>query len=161
MRVATSGNEALALLQAEKVDLVITDLVMPGMDGMTLVRAIRNSDPGMKVIILTAYGSVESMAESKTLGVAHYLTKPFDLFHLKSRVKMLLRGPEPVCGGDRARTLYAVCSVVGKAAGMVSALPRKALPYVQPERWIVAAGAAAGTVSGLCRVIRRRFLEVR
>ena len=59
---AASGEEALALLKKEKVDLVIADLVMPGMDGISLIRSIRESDPGMKVIILTAYGSAESMA---------------------------------------------------------------------------------------------------
>jgi len=161
---AASGEEALTLLRGEKkVDLVITDLVMPGMDGMALVRAIRDFDPGMKVIVLTAYGSDESMAEAEALGVAYYLSKPFDLFHLKSRVKRLLKAPgtlESTCGqGSRAFCL--ICSTVGKAVGAVVALPRKALPYVQPERWVFTAGKTVGAVSGLCVGIWRRFGEAR
>ena len=159
-RAAASGEEALALLQTEKVDLVIADLVMPGMDGMSLVRAIRGSDPGMKVIILTAYGSAESMAEAKVLGVAHYLTKPFDLSHLKSRVKMLLKAPgalESACGGPGSRIGW-VCGAVGKALGLVVTLPHKA---VRLDSWMFTAGKAAGAVSGLCLVIWRRLAETR
>ena len=162
---AASGEEALTLLRGEKkVDLVITDLVMPGMDGMALVRAIRDFDPGMKVIILTAYGSDESMTEAEALGVAYYLSKPFDLFHLKSRVERLLKAHaagELTYGGQASRAFCLICSTVGKAVGAVVELPRKALPYVQPERLVFTAGKAAGAVSGLCLGIWRRSGEAR
>jgi len=164
IRTAASGEEALVVLQLEKVDLVITDLVMPGMDGMSLVRAIREIDPGIPTIILTAYGSAESMAEAKTLDVAYYLTKPFDLFHLKSRMKRLLRDPrasESSRGGDGARALRLACSAVGRALGVMGSLPRKALPYVHPQHLVFTAGKAAGVVSGLCQGIWRRFAETR
>jgi two-component system, response regulator, stage 0 sporulation protein F len=155
-RAATSGEEALALLQKEKVDLLIADLVMPGMDGMTLVRSVRGFDPGMKVIILTAYGSAESMAEAEALGVAHYLTKPFDLFHLKSRVKMLLKAPGVWSG--QGSSIGLVCSSIGKAFGVVVSLPRQA---VHLDRLVFTAGKAAGAVSGRCLEIWRRFAEKR
>lgn len=89
---AASGEEALGLLKGRKVDLVITDLVMPGIDGMTLVRDIKRTVPGIEVIIITAYGSAESMKEAEELGVACYLAKPFDLSDLKSRVDACLSG---------------------------------------------------------------------
>ena len=154
---AASGEEALALLKKEKVDLVIADLVMPGMDGISLVRTIRGSDPGMKVIILTAYGSAESMAEAEALGVAHYLTKPFDLFHLKSRVKMLLKAPRAWRGGQKS-PLSLVCSSIGQAFGVVVSLPSQA---VHLERLVFTVGKAAGAVSGRCLGIWRRFAETR
>ena len=162
---AASGEEALTLLRGEKkVDLVITDLVMPGMDGMALVRAIRDFDPGMKVIVLTAYGSDESMTEAEALGVAYYLSKPFDLFHLKSRVKSLLKAPgalELACVGQGSNAFRWICSTVGKAVGEAVELPRRALPYVQPERLVCAAGKVAGVVSGFYLGIWRRFGEAR
>jgi len=164
IRTAASGEDALAVLQAEKVDLVITDLVMPGMDGMALVRAIRSSDPGMKVMVLTAYGSAESMAEAEALKVAYYLTKPFDLFHLKSRVRKLLKAPgalELACVGQGSKAFARICSTAGKAVGEAVELPRKALPYVQPERVVYAAGKVAGAVSGFYLGIWRRFGEER
>jgi two-component system response regulator (stage 0 sporulation protein F) len=96
---ASSGEEALRLLERTRVDLVITDLVMPGMDGMALVREMRKSALDVEVVIITAYGSAESMQEARELGVAHYLAKPFDLPNLKSKVKELLaRGAD---GGNR------------------------------------------------------------
>jgi DNA-binding response OmpR family regulator len=160
-RVAASGDEALALVQAEPVDLLITDLVMPGMDGMALVRAIRAFNTEMKVVILTAYGSVESQADAEELGVAYYLTKPFDLFHLKSRVKRLLRSPEAAVGVEGKQVFCAVCATMGQAIGTMSAWPRTVRPYVQPKRWLSAAGSAAGTVSGLCSSLWRRISEAR
>jgi two-component system response regulator (stage 0 sporulation protein F) len=163
-RTAASGEDALAVLKTEKVDLVITDLVMPGIDGVALVRTIRSSDPGMKVIVLTAYGSDESMAEAKTLQVAYYLTKPFDLFHLKSRVKRLLKAPgalELACVGQRSKAFCWICSTVGKAVGEAVELPRKTRPYVRPERVVCAAGKVAGAVSGFYLGIWRRFGETR
>jgi len=161
---AASGEEALAVLQTEKVDLVIADLAMPGMDGMALVRAIRNSDPGMKVIVLTAYGSDESMAEAEALKVACYLSKPFDLSNLKSRVKRLLKAPgalELARVGQGSNTFRWICSTVGKAVGEAVELPCKPLPYVQPKRLACAAGKVAGAVSAFYLGIWRRLGKAR
>ena len=158
-RLASSGDEALALMQGEEVDLVITDLVMPGMDGMALVREIRGSHPKIKVIILTAYGSDESMTEAEALGVAYYLAKPFDLFHLKSRVKRLLRAPESACGRTGIPAFHSVCSGVGHAARAVSALPRMALTCIHPKRLIYGAGSAVGSISGMVLGLLQRLKE--
>ena len=152
---AASGAEALGVLRERKIDLVITDLVMPGMDGMTLVRRIRRADPGMKVIIITAYGSTESMAEAEALGVSCYLAKPFDLSHLKSKVKELLSGFEAARGSSssgpsqwgRSDALRSACSGAGKMLGGLVGVSRKVLACISPRNVLLAARRVTGTAS--------------
>ncbi len=152
---AASGEEALGLLKQQRIDLVITDLVMPGMDGMSLVRNIKRTVSSTKVILLTAYGSAESMEEAEALGVDCYLEKPFDLAYLKSRVNELLPAgetSEASCsepggwGGPRA--LRFICSAGGKTTAVIVALPRQALQVIRPRNVMLAAGRVAGIVSG-------------
>ncbi len=73
--LATSGDEALALL--DKADAVVTDLRMPGIDGLRLLEAARAQDPNRPVLMMTAYGAVDSAVESIRRGAYHYLQKPF------------------------------------------------------------------------------------
>jgi len=73
---AASGQEAQELLSSRSFDLVITDERMPGMSGLDLVRWIREHDPAPSIIVLTAYGSVETAVEAMKLGADEYLTKP-------------------------------------------------------------------------------------
>jgi two-component system response regulator (stage 0 sporulation protein F) len=158
---AATGEGAIDLLKNRKVDLVITDLVMPGMDGMTLVRNIRDAAPEIKMIIITAYGSAESMQEAKELGVAHYLAKPFDLSDLKSKVKELLlvggTRASPVPTGSAGRSaLCSVCLASGRALRATVGLSRTALVYVRPKRVFLALGKATKAISGLASVFTRR-----
>lgn len=74
---AESGEEALALLRGERYDLVITDLRMEGMSGVDLLREIKHDNPLLPVILITAYGSIESAVDAMRLGAFDYLTKPF------------------------------------------------------------------------------------
>ncbi|WP_028989772.1 sigma-54 dependent transcriptional regulator [Thermithiobacillus tepidarius DSM 3134] len=74
---AASGAEALALLDAETFDAVITDMRMEGMSGIDLLRAIKTRDETLPVIVITAYASIESAVEAMRLGAFDYLTKPF------------------------------------------------------------------------------------
>jgi len=73
---ATDGPEALAILQKSPPDLVITDLKMPGMSGLELLRRIRADYPEVLVIMLTAFGTVESAVEAMRAGAYDYITKP-------------------------------------------------------------------------------------
>jgi two-component system response regulator AtoC len=73
---ARDGEEAAAKIRAEGFDLMITDLRMPGLDGMELVRLARSEQPEMEVIVLTAHGSVETAVEAMKLGALDYLQKP-------------------------------------------------------------------------------------
>ncbi len=83
VRVAENGKQALELLSAEPVDLVITDVRMPCMDGMELLRRIRQDFSGVLVILLTAYGSIDAAVEAVKSGAYDYLTKPFNPEELK------------------------------------------------------------------------------
>ena len=71
------AEKALALLQFKRFDLVLTDLSMPDMDGVELVKQVRYHHPSTSVIIMTAFGSVSSAVESMRSGAYDYITKPF------------------------------------------------------------------------------------
>ncbi|ABK18784.1 sigma-54-dependent transcriptional regulator [Syntrophobacter fumaroxidans] len=92
---ATSGQEALDLLKAGAVDLVITDVRMPGMGGMDLFHEIQTFHAGLPVIFLTAYGTISDAVKAVKAGAVDYLTKPFDGRDLVLKVKEILRKPVP------------------------------------------------------------------
>lgn len=83
-----SGSEALAGL--EGADLLITDLAMPGMDGMELLRRVHIAAPRLPVVMVTARGSERMAVEAMRAGAHHYLTKPFDLDELGAVVDRAL-----------------------------------------------------------------------
>ena len=72
-----SAREALRMLRAERFDAVVTDLLMPDIDGLTLLRASRGMDPSRPVMIMTAFASLETALAASDDGAYHYLTKPF------------------------------------------------------------------------------------
>lgn len=78
-RITTTNNslEVEQLLEQTQFDLIITDLKMPGMDGMDVLRMVKEKKRYEEVIILTAFGSMESAIEALSLGVFDYITKPF------------------------------------------------------------------------------------
>src|SRR6202795_2657992 len=77
---AASAEEGLRL--AERADLVLTDLKLPGMDGLELLAAIRRQNMQSPVIVMTAFGTVEIAVEAMKTGAADFLLKPFSLDHL-------------------------------------------------------------------------------
>ena len=85
-----SAAEAISLVQADGVDLVFTDLMMPEMSGLELVRRLRELSPQAECVVMTAYASVDSAIEALKLGAADYITKPFNLDEVKIIVKQLL-----------------------------------------------------------------------
>ena len=74
---AADGRAALDRLRVENYDLLIADLRMPGMDGLSLIRDARRFNTALKVIIITGYSNETSAIEAVNLGVSGYLTKPF------------------------------------------------------------------------------------
>lgn len=81
---ATDGEEALTLLESETPAILITDLKMPGIGGLELLRQVKGRCPETETIMLTAYGSIETAVEAMRLGAYDYLTKPIDRdrFHM-------------------------------------------------------------------------------
>ncbi len=85
--IASNGKEAYDMFQQETPDLVIADIRMPEMDGITLLEKIKSIAPAAKVILLTAYGSVEDAVKAMKKGAFYYLTKPVNLEELEFLVK--------------------------------------------------------------------------
>lgn len=73
---AANGDEALAKMQAERYDLVFTDLRMPGMDGLEVAEQVKARQPWTPVVIVTGYGSKPSEDRARALGVSEFLNKP-------------------------------------------------------------------------------------
>jgi DNA-binding response OmpR family regulator len=94
--VATDGQEALTLAAVHPLALALVDVWMPGPSGMQLVTQLKELQPNLEVIIITAYGSIEDAAEAVRQGAFHYLTKPF-------KVKLLQATVEEALAARRAR----------------------------------------------------------
>lgn len=92
---APDGASAIERLRAVEYDLLITDLKMPGMDGLSVLREARRTAPDLPVIIITGYSTEASAIEAINLGVAGYLTKPFRLPRILAATARALGEPVP------------------------------------------------------------------
>jgi DNA-binding NtrC family response regulator len=84
---AEDGEQALETIKSKHVDVVITDIKMPRVDGMTLLRMIKEIDTEIVVLIMTAYGTIETAVEAMKLGAYDYVTKPFSTEQVKITVE--------------------------------------------------------------------------
>ena len=92
--VAADGNAGWAFASAYHYDVILMDLLIPGMSGLSLLKKIRRHDPAVPVLVLTATDSTASKVSTFEAGADDYLTKPFAFAELQVRVKALLRrGP--------------------------------------------------------------------
>ncbi|MCY7374881.1 MAG: response regulator, partial [Pyrinomonadaceae bacterium] len=87
IRTARNGREALAMLEAEPAEVVITDVRMPDMDGIELLRHAREFLPDIGVVLMTAFATVDTAREAFKLGADDFIQKPFDVEELKIIVK--------------------------------------------------------------------------
>ena len=87
IRTAMNGRDALEKLQTESADVIITDVKMPDMDGIELLRAVREFLPDVGVILMTAFATVDTAREAFKLGADDFIQKPFDVEELKIIVK--------------------------------------------------------------------------
>lgn len=84
---ATSAAEALAMTSEANFDAIVLDLMMPGMDGIQTLKAIKASHPELQVILLTGHGSLEKGIEAMKLGAMDFLEKPADIDALTEKIK--------------------------------------------------------------------------
>lgn len=87
VELAANGSEALEILRRQRFNLVISDINMPDMNGIAFLREISRRFPSTNVIMITAYGGVESYLEAMNLGALEYLHKPVRLDELRSVMK--------------------------------------------------------------------------
>lgn len=93
---AADVHEALRFMKSESSSLVITDIVMPGMNGLDLTRKLRAENPHIPILMLTALGSTDDKVEGFDAGADDYLVKPFELRELLARVRALLKRSERI-----------------------------------------------------------------
>lgn len=102
VEVADAGDRALKKVLTDKFDLIIVDLRLPDMDGLALIRAVRQFDPFMKVIVMTAYGSPDMEREVRKLGIHGYVTKPFVIEDMKRMITQIMADKPSYGRGSRA-----------------------------------------------------------
>lgn len=88
--VATSGREGLKTIETGGVDIVVTDLVMHGIDGLQILKTTKERLPEAEVILITGYGTVETAVDAMQKGAATYLLKPININHLRAEVGKLV-----------------------------------------------------------------------
>ncbi len=94
--LAKTGTRALNMAITGQFPLLVLDLNLPGMNGMDVCRAIRQSNPKLPILILTALGGIDQKIEGLEAGADDYMVKPPDLRELDARLRALLRRAEPV-----------------------------------------------------------------
>ena len=122
----TDAKEALHLLESERPDLLITDLRMPGLDGMEMLRRAQKIDPAMPVVMLTGYASVESAVAAVKAGAFDYLSKSFSNDQLRLTVERALAQRrlklEVLHLRDQLQGLFGFQNIVGRSAALQQVL---------------------------------------
>ncbi len=93
--IASTGEGALRLVRTERPDLVFVDVRMPGMDGLAVLKEIRRSNPTLPVVVMTAYGTLDTAAEALRNEAFDYLGKPLDLGQIRQVLQRALHAPAP------------------------------------------------------------------
>jgi DNA-binding NtrC family response regulator len=91
VQTAVNGEEALQKLQEKDFGLVFLDLKMPGIDGMEVLRRIKNNWPKTRVIIITAHGTIASAVAAMKLGAVDFIQKPFSPGEIRELTEMVLQ----------------------------------------------------------------------
>jgi len=150
VRAAASAEEALARLDEEPPALVVSDLKLPGMDGLALLRAVKGRDPLVEILILTAYGTIEAAVEAMRGGAFDFLTKPVRLDHLLSKVAQALevRADRLALSRERERREYLEEEVTAafNAGRIVGRSPRMMEVYATIAK--VAASTSSVLITG-------------
>jgi DNA-binding response OmpR family regulator len=125
--VAREGRTALEEARKTPPDLVVLDLMLPGMDGFRVLRALRDEDPSTPVLVLTARGEEADKVRGLKLGADDYVTKPFGLLELLARVEALLRRtrPAPSITSFGNVTIDPGARVVRRAGALVELSPKE------------------------------------
>jgi CheY-like chemotaxis protein len=92
LHIAYSGEEALQKLDGEiepQLIVILSDINMPGMDGLSLLERVKQRFPDLPVMMVTAYGDEERRRRASELGASHFLAKPVDFNHLKGQLAQL------------------------------------------------------------------------
>ncbi|MEK5230674.1 response regulator [Lysinibacillus sp. FSL K6-0232] len=89
--LAANGPEALKFASEQEMDCVLLDMKIPGMDGIEILRRLKEKWPKLPVFMMTAYGELDVVQEALKLGAIRYFTKPFDIFEVRDEVNKTLQ----------------------------------------------------------------------
>ena len=119
---AATGEEGIAILEREEVDLVLLDLMLPGMHGMEVLREIRQRDPDNVVVVITAFSSIESAIAAMREGAFHYIPKPFKneevLLTVRKGLEQRRLTAENRSLKEQLRQRFAFDNIIGKSKPM-------------------------------------------
>jgi len=120
--LAASGEEALSKLDGEEIDLVILDVMLPGISGIDTLRAIRISNPALPVIVITAFSSIDGAIEAMKQGAFHYIPKPFKNEEVVITVNKALEQRRLSTENERLKAelteKYSYANIIGKSETM-------------------------------------------
>ncbi|HET6279227.1 MAG TPA: sigma-54 dependent transcriptional regulator [Candidatus Polarisedimenticolia bacterium] len=142
-----SGEDGLRELRQHGADLLVTDLRMPGMDGIAVLKQARDIDPGIAVLVITGYGSIESAVDAMKEGADDYLQKPVNLVELRKRVAAAVEkrrlAQEVERLRERLQEKFSFTQIIGASPGMQQVLRQMSL--VAPTRSSVLIVGESGT----------------
>ena len=111
-----TGPEALGLVQRHDYDFVFTDLKMPGMDGVEVVKAVKHLRPDLDVVVITGYGTIETAVETMQHGASEYVQKPFTAEELAEFVRRLLIKRQARVEAQQQPTVRIVAPIAAETA---------------------------------------------
>jgi DNA-binding response OmpR family regulator len=120
VRTAADGEAGLAELARERPDLVVLDLMLPGIDGLEILRRIRSNDAALPVVVLTALAGEGDKVQGLDLGANDYVTKPFSIAELLARVRAVLRAGVAAASDPPHRILRAGAIELARDSRQVS-----------------------------------------
>ncbi len=133
---ATNGYEALHLLDQEAVDILVTDMKMPGLDGFALLEEINKREEEVSVIMMTAYGSVHTAVEAMKKGAEDYLTKPLNVEELEIILARVWKKRELLLQNtalkEQLRSRYRFANLIGNTPAMQRLF--KTITHVAPSK---------------------------
>lgn len=144
VEISSSGEEALEKFKEQRFDLILLDLLMPGMDGLEVLKHIKRIDPEALVIIITAYASVESALTAMKMGAYDYIQKPFKNDELLMTIARALEHrqlqKENIRLRDELKKKFSFSNIIGKSPAMLNvfeliktAAPTKSTILIQGE----------------------------
>ncbi len=145
--VAFSGQDALEHIRKQRVHVMVTDLRMPGMGGMELLRRVMETEPDVSVVVLTAHGTIETAVEALQAGAYDFVTKPVEPEQV---ARVLRKGLERARLLDENRRLRDLVALVGESGELVGESPtmqsvRRTVATVAPSDYTVLIRGESGT----------------
>ncbi|MBI2876080.1 MAG: sigma-54-dependent Fis family transcriptional regulator [Candidatus Tectomicrobia bacterium] len=142
-----TGQKAMEIAQGEKIDLILTDLKMPGMDGLKFLKAVKSIQPKVAVVVITGHGSIDSAVAAMREGAYDYITKPFKMAEIKKVVSKALETRDLLVENENLKAQiqhwYAFKNIIGSSKRLVEIL--KLVEQIAPSRSTVLLTGESGT----------------